>query len=419
MPFRRSAVSRRQRAFVLLFFILVLLVDQSWLAQAFHWTAVRVTLSLPKLLLTDRWSSRPRQSRTAHHVTASEMLYQDQQEAMLRRALVEKGLLESKKSTKVLEAPKLKLEPLKSGTGFANMAAMSRSARLGAAQAKVIRRDGVLRVNGALTPGTAEKLRQYLLDQQQKAQEVAKREPSKSKLLYGVEQSRNNRCDMHLSLARGGIDVNESEASSNSACEHVLADALQEILGAQGTLRPVYENLVTNHGEFYELAGIITNPGSYRQMIHPDLPYQSVAPLYVVFLGLQDVTEEMGPTCFLLKTNTAKAINIFDSGDMEAKDAQLVNADCRMATLKQGDAVLFDARVLHCGGANDPELGGTRVMFNFSFRNPKVEGDLGYKGSMMPGYVGAMTLGDVGQALAMYVDGELDPFSQYGSGFRS
>ncbi len=159
-----------------------------------------------------------------------------------------------------------------------------------------------------------------------------------------------------------------------------------------------------------------TNPGSYRQMIHPDLPYQVEAPLYVVFLALQDVTDEMGPTSFLLKTNTAKAIDIFDSGDMDVKDDQLVNADCRMATLKKGDAVVFDARVLHCGGANDQQNGSTRVMLNFSFRNPKVKGDMGYKGSMMPGYVGAMKLSDVSEALARYSEGELDPFSKYGNG---
>lgn len=329
---------------------------------------------------------------------------------MLRRALVEQELLESKKKPKALEAPKLKPQPPKAGTGFANTAAMDPSTRLGVEQAKVIKRDGVLRVDGVLSGSTADRLRKHLLDEQRKAVEATKEDPSKSRLFYGVEQSRKNRCDMHLSLSRGGVSGEWSD-------DHIVVDALQAILGENGTLRSVYEKLVTKKGEFYELAAIITNPGSHRQMIHPDLPYQQEAPLYVVFLALQDVTEEMGPTSFLLRTNTAEAIGIFDSGDMDAKDQQLIKADCRMATLKKGDAVLFDARVLHCGGANHPEKGDTRVMFNFSFRNPKVEGDLGYKGSIMPGYVGAMNLGDVGSALASYAEGEMDdPFSKYGNG---
>jgi Phytanoyl-CoA dioxygenase (PhyH) len=331
---------------------------------------------------------------------------------MLRRAIVEKGLLCSKKQPKNLEAPSIKLQPPKSGTGFANSASMDRATRLATEQAKVLKRDGVIRIDNALSPEISDALRQYLLDQQQVAHAATLVDPSQSRLFYGVEQSRKNRCDMHLSLLRGGIDAQGDEG------EHVLANALLEILGEDGTLRAVYENLVTSEGEFYELAGIITNPGSSRQMIHPDLPYQEEAPLYVVFLALQDVTEAMGPTSFLLKTNTAKATEIFESGDMDAKDKQLVNADCRMATLKKGDAVLFDARVLHCGGANDQDDGDTRVMLNFSFRNPKVKGDLGYKGSMMPAYVGAMTLGDVCDALGRYSNGALDPFSRYGNGLK-
>ena len=370
--------------------------------QAFHYS----TTLIPGRLFS---------SRTTHHVSASELLYQDQQQAMLRRAILEENLLQSKKQPTALEAPTLKLSPPKSGTGFATSAATNKSTRRAEEQAKVIRRDGVVRIDNVLSCEVADKLRQYLLDQQQVVQEATKQDPSKSKLFYGVEQSRKNRCDMHLSLLRGGVNAGAG-GIADAVGEHVLADALLEILGKEGTLPDLYQSLVTAEGEFYELAGIITNPGSYRQMIHPDLPYQAEAPLYVVFLALQDVTEEMGPTSFLLKTNTVKAIGIFESGDMEAKDEQLVNADCRMATLKKGDAVLFDARVLHCGGANDLQNGSTRVMLNFSFRNPKVKGDMGYKGSMMPGYVGAMTLSDVSEALGRYSKGDLDPFSKYGNG---
>ena len=58
-------------------------------------------------------------------------------------------------------------------------------------------------------------------------------------------------------------------------------------------------------------------------------------------------------------------------------------------------------------------------MFNFSFRNPKEVGSLGYCGSMRPGYVGQLTLGDIRDVLANYSadDGHGDiPFESYGSG---
>lgn len=355
--------------------------------------------------------------RTLHHQSlfssARDLLYQDQQEAMHRRALREEELLTEKKKPKTLEAPtKLKAGPEKAGTGFAE--ASSKEMRLGTAQAKILKRDGVLRINSALSPEVSTRLRQHLLDQQTVAEKETEKDAAASKLYYGVEQARKNRCDMHLSLSRSGVQ-GESENDEG----HVLADALQALLSNDGgTLRPVYEALVSTKGEFYELAGIITNPGSNRQMIHPDLPFQKDAPLYVIFLALQDVTEAMGPTSFLLKSHTEKTINIFDSGDMEAKDEQLRKANCCLATLGAGDAVVFDARILHCGGANDLEAGATRVMLNFSFRNPKVQGDIGYKGSMMPGYVGSMTLGDVSDALDRYKAGDADPFAKYGNGIE-
>lgn len=347
--------------------------------------------------------------------SASDLLYQDQQEAMARRAIREEELLSEVKQPTELLAPKLKPGRLKSGTGFANAAPMSKTKLLAAEQAKVIKRDGLLRINNALSPEASDKLRQHLLDQQQIAKEETQKDPRASKVYYGVEQARKSRCDMHLSLSRGGIQTS-SATTSSATDDHILADALAELLSSDGTLQPIYEALVSNQGEFYELAGIITNPGSHRQMIHPDLPHQKTPPLYVIFLALQDVTEEMGPTSFLLKSHTDKAIRIFDSGDMEAKDEQLRKADCRLALLKKGDAVLFDAGILHCGSANKSK-DSTRAMLNFSFRNPKVTGDIGYKGSMMPGYVGAMTLGDVSGALDKYkAGGDNDPFAKYGNG---
>jgi hypothetical protein len=45
-------------------------------------------------------------------------------------------------------------------------------------------------------------------------------------------------------------------------------------------------------------------------------------------------------------------------------------------------------------------------------------GDLGYKGSMRPGYEGKMTLKDVHEVLVEYEGGDVDPFAKYGSGMR-
>lgn len=364
---------------------------------------------------TAKWlfaSSSSSSSRVGvhHMVSARDLLYQDQQDAMGRRALEEEQILGKPKP---LTAPKLKPKTPK-GTGFGGATTgSSRSTpeqRLSVEQAKVVHRDGVLRINNVLSPQLADQVRAHVLQQQELAKRFTEQHPELATSLYGVEPTRTARCDLQLSLIRDEDDENSS-ASSN---DNVVVDALAELLGPQGTLRHVYENLVSTEGDFYELAAIITDPGSKRQQIHPDLPFQDPAPLYVIFLALQDVTEDMGPTSFLLKTHKS---NEYSSAGatLKSKDEILKKADCYVSTLSKGDCVLFDARILHCGNANASST--TRAMFNFSFRNPKIEGNLGYPGSIRPGYCGKLTLGDITTALDSYQKGETkEPFAMLGNG---
>lgn len=224
--------------------------------------------------------------------SASDLLYQDQQQALLRRALVEQELLSRKGGCKELKAKKCKAKPAKPGTGFgggkgsSNAKASDPRVRLAVEQAKVIQKDGLLRINNALSPDLADKLREYVLQQQKLSVIATTENPAASKAFYGVENQRKSRCDLQLSLMRGGyavdnMDINDalssSDANANISAEgHVLADALQELLGANGTLRYLYENLVTLDGELYELGAVITNKGSKRQTIHPGKSFFNV-----------------------------------------------------------------------------------------------------------------------------------------------
>ena len=356
---------------------------------------------------------------------------------MERRALEEEDLMTAggTKQVKELKAPKIKPKPPKSGRGFGgggtsganNNADDSIGARLATAQAKLIQRDGVLRIPGALSDELSDAFRGYVLEQQRLAVEMVEQSNGNdhlrvSKSFYGVENSRQSRCDLQLSLLRGGyardnendIDTIDDNAASADIVPHTVADVLYELLSTEdGTLRHLYEHLVTTKGELYELAAVVTNPGSKRQQVHPDLPYTNkAAPLYVVFLALQDVTVDMGPTTFLLKTHNDETIQtktfLGQTSTTESKNNVLKTADCKQSTLNKGDAVVFDARVLHCGNANDADKGSTRVLFNFSFRNPEITGNLGYPGSIRPGYSQAMALEDV--------TARVDAYGKHGSG---
>lgn len=181
----------------------------------------------------------------------------------------------------------------------------------------------------------------------------------------------------------------------------------------------LYETCVSNScysgsGLLYELAATVTDQGSDRQQVHPDLPFKQPAPLYVVFVALQDVSLAMGPTTFLPGTHTAATMQVWSQ--ISQRDAFLGKSKSVVATLMAGDAVVFDARILHCGNANE---GATRALFNFSFRNGAVTGDLGYKGSIRPGYENLLTLDSIGALLAEFSAGRnKDPFLALGDGLN-
>ena len=284
-------------------------------------------------------SSSTSSSSTLASASGKDLLYQDQQLAMERRANEEEILLnsniKSRSKSNELMSPKIKPKPPKSGKGFGSSSDSDSDNdtienRIAIEQCKILQRDGVIKISNALSNELADTLRDYILQQQIIAAETVEKAASEhdalkvSKSFYGVENSRTGRCDLQLSLLNGGYlsdngnNNNENDGSSSNNKQHTIADTLNALLGSGGssngsgsssnnngnggkgnkdsstgikvgTLRHIYENLVTRDGEFYELAAVITNPGSKRQQIHPDLPYQDKfgAPLYVVFLALQ------------------------------------------------------------------------------------------------------------------------------------
>ena len=88
-------------------------------------------------------------------------------------------------------------------------------------------------------------------------------------------------------------------------------------------------------------------PDAIPQRLHCDTGSPSPA-LFTTFVALQDVTESMGPTRFLLSTNRQASHRQFSAD----KTSFLNKAVSRIALLQEGDAVVYDSRVLHCGTEN-------------------------------------------------------------------
>ena len=231
-----------------------------------------------------------------------------------------------------------------------------------ASMAAVIRRDGVIRLPSVLSPESCVRAREHVLKLKSDVLSLSEKDPSfDPKAYYGVEPGRTCRTDLLLPL------------------DAVVQATLSELLTASSPLRHLYCELLPLNSPLYEIAAVITTAGSHRQMIHPDLPFQSDCPLYVVFCALQDVIPDMGPTTFLRGTQGTPMPCQEDMDDL------LESANVVVSSMKQGDVVVFDARILHCGNANICAK-TTRALFNFSFRHPD-SGPLGYEGSIRKGYI--------------------------------
>ena len=362
-------------------------------ATASFWVVLSIILlcclddSVVHGLLSSAGGSSSSSSSDSRSLLAAEQYAAQARRAELERLLmlnnnkhgVPSELQEIDFSVKERQPTTLKKSSSSGGFGKTTTNKWSKSKAIAEQQAKALERDGVLRINNALSMKTCQALRLHILQEIKSVYalyEDSLLDNSVSPFVvedyYGIEPSRSCRSDLLLSMQPCAVSM-----------------ALQELFDeSNGKLRALYETLVTNKGVMYELAGVVTSPGSARQCIHPDLPYQHPAPLYVVFVALQDVTSSMGPTTFLKGSNTLAAKDAYCNGE-ETLDALISDSHIVEATMKMGDLVVFDARTMHCGNANlgdaqaneDESL--DRALFNFSFRNPQVVGSLGYKGSMV------------------------------------
>lgn len=151
----------------------------------------------------------------------------------------------------------------------------------------------------------------------------------------------------------------------------VIAEALRCMLANQNSemanlFRELFE---TKDSGFHELAVLVSDPGAASQAIHPDTPFDTFAPLYTVFVALQDITESMGCTIFLPATNNQECHDLHKS--RVVSDDFLVADTYRRAVLQKGDCAIMDSRLLHCGAANSASR---RALLYFTLRNPLFTG---------------------------------------------
>ena len=246
------------------------------------------------------------------------------------------------------------------GFGKASSSTKSSTKVEGKAYAKILKKEGVLRLDNVISPSTADDLRTYLYNlRAQSEQEVADGTVQPIER-YANVLLKHNRCDLTIPLGT----------------EEIVTKALNEAL-RKSPVGGTIESIFGNEAILHEFSCLMSDVGSQRQVIHPDTPFvDGKGPvLYTCFIALQDVTMDMGPTTWLPRTHTREAHAAFK--DAFDKDELIKTQPAVLGLLPKGSCGIFDSRLLHCGTANRSTEGLSRALFYFSFKNPEV----GYTGN--------------------------------------
>jgi len=267
----------------------------------------------------------------------------------------------------------------------------------GSVLAKELDKTGVVRVNQALKPETADALREFVDAERRQCTADVEAGVVASEARFANLVLVSNRCDILLPL-HGPVIA-----------------ALDELIGEGSVMGELLEEVVGRKAALNEVACLISEPGSKQQPIHPDTPYTSKPPLYACFVALQDISIDMGPTVYLPGTHTKAEHTAFYGGNLDRgrdlvgtrtnpiEEEYLASKPVRLGLLKKGDAALYNQQVLHCGSANESDE--IRRQFYISVRDFSVKG-VAARPSIRPAFRNKLTLGAVRDELKA-LDGEL------------
>jgi Phytanoyl-CoA dioxygenase (PhyH) len=110
-------------------------------------------------------------------------------------------------------------------------------------------------------------------------------------------------------ISKGFGDIYSSNCRNDMYLrnEGTAGEALDFMLHSGTELADLFQECIPTGqgGVFHEFAALMTDTGADSQPVHPDSHYAQYAPLWTVFVALQDIDIDMGPTIFLTNTHTS------------------------------------------------------------------------------------------------------------------
>jgi len=229
----------------------------------------------------------------------------------------------------LMERVRIPLSPPISGTSDPDTAAA------------ILRRDGFVHLSGLLTPALCREL----------LEEINPR--------------------VELATARAALGGAAHRYDLLLPLEGSTYEAVQSALGPGG-LTQVLDRMVGPEAFLAELGALVCDPGAIRQPVHPDTVSHGGAeqPIFSTFIALQDVTPAMGPTSLIPGTHNPAAHAAVCGIEHDSHKELLATWPNVDATLRCGDAVIFDSRIIHAGGANCLTSGRRRAILYVSVQRP-------------------------------------------------
>jgi hypothetical protein len=306
--------------------------------------------------------------------------------------------------------------------------------------ADAFERDGAIRIDRVLSDGTCDACLEYVNQALDRQHDKAASEQDDGESDRDTSTITSNN-DIHCcQYGFGNVFSRQHRYDMYLRPEHLpCAQALEELLDRQySRLGQLIQELVERNsrdgkytgpgGEgdggkdprddrncgadwyFHEFSALVADPGCHNQPLHPDAPYTNdVMPLFTVFVALQNVEEDMGPTIVVPGTHKIRTIqeaversggssssppSLSAEGGMSLRDP----ASYRRALLCKGDCLVMDARTYHLGSANtSSSIGRRRALLYFTLRNPRHglnDSDFPPNGSLFDDLRGKMKLSD-------------------------
>ena len=230
--------------------------------------------------------------------------------------------------------------------------------------------EGVCRINNVLSESLCTELRNHVLKMRQ---DQATEKPSfqdlrnipgtRLRFAEPISVPLNQRTDLLLPI---------EDTIVNNVLQR-LAEELGPTLQAGAEVLPGPKTRDVNGNlelELVEAACLVAETGATHQNLHADFRRDDdnsetrLQPRLVTFLYVQDTpTVNHGPTIFVPNTNNPEShASYFTAQDSSSSSLDETSAKC--ATLCTGDAVIYDASVLHFGGAKSAP-NNTRVVLYF------------------------------------------------------